>query len=364
MQSKAVIGRRLLAFGAVLIAIWPAATSATGPVPTSGYDVKGWASGKTSGCAAAGNQGTPTCYYNPDSITHGGSSVYVGYQNSAAADGSSGSSEVVQYDSVTAAVLAYYHVQGKNDGLRVDPSTGDLWALSNEDANPLLTIIHPGTASGTPTVFRLDTNSKFAGGYDDIAFMAQGVFISASNPGLNRQGTNNYRTIVQLHFDGQGQPVLTPILSGTPTGTDRSTGQTVTANLTDPDSLSVSPAGELVLNDQGDSTIAFVANPGTPAQSVSFLFLQPTSNAPIVDEVTWTASASGHFLVADHGRPGVVYRVARSGGFVRGTAYTTVAPDNPSASQAQTLAVLDTRSGGSSPVVFGFGSPKGLEFIG
>lgn len=350
---------------ALVAASAPGLAAASGPTAAAGYTLAPWASGVTTGCAASAGNGSPTCYYNPDSITHDAAHVFVGYQNAAAADGSSGSSEVVQYANVGSApaVQAQYHVPGKNDGLRVDPATGYVWALSNEDANPILTILHPGTPGGTPSTYPLPTESRFSGGYDDIAFLPQGTFLSASNPAGNRQGMNNYRSVVSVHFNGAGDPVLTPVLTGTVTGTDRSTGRPVTVNLTDPDSLSVSSAGELVLNDQGDSTLVFVANPGTAQQAVSVLFLQPSAAAPVVDETTW-ARAGGHFLVANHGNPGAVYRLDRTGGFAAGSAYTTVSNDNPAAATARTVSLLDTTTGATTPVVTGLSSPKGLEFIG
>ena len=36
-------------------------------------------------------------------------------------------------------------VKGHNDGLRLDPTTNQLWALQNEDANPKLVVIDPIT---------------------------------------------------------------------------------------------------------------------------------------------------------------------------------------------------------------------------
>lgn len=352
--------KTLIALMAALLGAAAAAPVSAAPAPGAGYGIALWASGSMTDCS--NGQASPTCYYNPDSITHLGGEVFVGYQNNGAADGTTGSSEVVQYTgAATGTPVAYFHLPGKNDGLRVDPATGYVWALSNEDANPILTILHPGTPAGTPSTYHLDTETKFAGGYDDIAFTPSGTFISASNPGGNQQGSNNYRAIVAIHFNGSGEPALTPILEGSPTGTDRATGAQVKVNLTDPDSLSVDTAGDLVLNDQGDSTLVFVTNPGTANQSVSFSFLQPGS--PIVDESTWAASANGHFLVANHNQPGQVYSLTRAGGFVASQAYTTVSNDKPTAPAARSISTLDSHTGAVTPVVTGFSSPKGLEFI-
>ena len=358
------------ATAALLAGAAPVAAAATHstPTPGPGYTLTPWATGRTSGCTASSNNGSPTCYYNPDSVTHDASYVFVGYQNSAAADGSSGSSEVVQYPNTAAgtAPVAYYHVPGKNDGLRVDPATGDVWALSNEDANPILTIIHPTTMGGTSTTYRLPPPAKlpgFAGGYDDIAFTAGRTFFSASNPALDAQGNNNFPAIVRAQVNGSSV-ALTPVLTGRPIGKQRATGQTVAVNLTDPDSLGVTPDGSLVLNDQADSILVFVGHPGTTRQAISFTFLQPSGNAPIVDETTWARASSGHFLVVDHTTPGVVYLLTRTGGFVPNTAYTTVSTDNPIASQAASVSVLNPVTGRVAPVVTGLTSPKGLDFIG
>lgn len=353
--------RRLLIalFAGVIGAAFSApAAAVASPIPSTGYAVTLWASGNCSSGDAS-----PSCYYNPDSITHDASHVFVGYQNFAAADGSNGNSEVVEYANTptTPAVVALFTVPGKNDGLRVNPANGDVWALSNEDANPILTILHPGTPVGSPTTYHLPAVTAFAGGYDDIAFTPTGTFISASNPAGNHQGTNNYRSIVRIQFNGNGDPVLAPILGGSPTGTDRATGATVRVNLTDPDSLSVDAAGDLVLNDQWDSTLVFVANPGTDNQSVSFSFL--TSGPPIVDETTWAASSTGHFLVADHSKPGAIFSLTRTGGFAVGQSYTTVSNDNPAAPAARTVSLLNPTTGAVNPIPTGFSSPKGLEFI-
>ena len=82
---------------------------------------------------------------------------------------------------------------------------------------------------------------------------------------------------------------------------------------------------------------------------------------PIVDETTWVTSAGGHFLVADHHKPGAIYVVTRGGGFVPGTVYTTVSSDNPTLEN--TLGTLDTTSGLITPVVTGFSGPKGLIYL-
>ncbi len=319
------------------------------PVPTAGYTVTLFA------------RGMAGVYVAPDSLTTDGSFVYAGYQNSAAADGSSGNSVVVKY-SLTGAALRQFPVNGKCDGLRIDPLTGLLWALSNEDANPRLTIIDPRTGQEQRSYEPLPTETPFAGGYDDLAFTPSGAFISASNPALDRDGVNTYRAIGLIRLVDDSA-VITPVLQGDAMATDRTTGDRVRLNLTDPDSLSVDPnTGDVVLDDQGDSQIIFVHNAGSDAHEVSRLLLQPASPAaPVVDEVTWTTSASGHFLVADHGNPGAIWVVHKTPGFTPAQAYVTVG--NDSRTFTSSLGTLDTTSGLITPVVTNFSSPKGLIFV-
>ena len=95
---------------------------------------------------------------------------------------------------------------------------------------------------------------------------------------------------------------------------------------------------------------------------VSRLLLQPAgTNAPVVDETTWTTSASGHFLVADHADPGAIWVIHKTGGFTQGQAYVGVANDSPTFTS--TLATLNTSTGDITPVVTDFASPKGIIFI-
>jgi hypothetical protein len=74
----------------------------------------------------------------PDSIAIVGKHVWVGYGNGGAPDGSGGAmSQIVEYSSA-GKVIRNLTVTGHNDGLRLDPTTHQLWALQNEDANPNL----------------------------------------------------------------------------------------------------------------------------------------------------------------------------------------------------------------------------------
>lgn len=363
MRGRALVAGAALAAAALLPHAGHAVTTApAGP----GFLVSTFAAGNMAGCPGGGDA-NPTCYYNADSLTADATHVYVGYQNNGDATGASGSSIVVEYASTGGAPTAFLGpYPGKTDGLRVDPATGDLWVLNNEDSHPVLRIVNPSVTRE----YALPTPTMHSGGYDDVAFTRAGTFLSASNPGTNKTGSSLYRSVVRIAFDGAGNPVLNPVLAGQFVATDGSTGASVKVTITDPDSLSIDPAGDVVLDGQGDSTLVVLPASGERA-SVLHLMPSPTTACgkppappavpcpPIVDETTWTTSGGGHFLVADHAKPGGVYSV--SGPLADGAAYTTVSGDNPTL--ANTLGRLDTTTGVITPVVTGFASPKGLLFV-
>jgi hypothetical protein len=80
----------------------------------------------------------------PDSITSGGGSIWVEYGNGADSTGAGGSSTVVQYSSM-GQIEQTYTITGLADGLKYDATTGDVWALLNNDGNSQLVLIDPAT---------------------------------------------------------------------------------------------------------------------------------------------------------------------------------------------------------------------------
>ena len=249
--------------------------SAAPPSPQGSYVITSFASDNMATCGST-FAASPTCYFNVDSLTNDQTYVYAGYQNTGAANGGSGSSIVAKYAKSGGAALQFSPAfAGKTDGLRVNPFTHQLWALNNEDGNPVLRIIDPQTMSvvlETP----LPTETPFSGGYDDLVFTPDGTFMSASNPGLTKKGMGNYRTVVRVDFAANGNIVLTPLLPGHIVATDRVTGAQVSLTLADPDSLAPVPGtSNFVLNDQGDSTLVFMDKPGSGAPNVSVIFPGP-----------------------------------------------------------------------------------------
>ena len=78
--------------------------------------------------------GTAVNATQPDSITLSKNSVWVEYGNGADSTGLRGSSTIVQYKR-NGQILYTYSIAGSVDGLKVDPRTGLVWALQNQDGN-------------------------------------------------------------------------------------------------------------------------------------------------------------------------------------------------------------------------------------
>src|ERR1700692_2411795 len=107
------------------------------PVAAGGYSVSVFASG-------------PNGTSGADSVEVVGNNVYVGYSNGTPKDGTAGNSTIVQY-STTGSVINSVTVPVHTDVLRFYPSSGQLWSMQNEDANPNLVLVNPTTLAKSPT---------------------------------------------------------------------------------------------------------------------------------------------------------------------------------------------------------------------
>jgi hypothetical protein len=314
---------------------------ASSVVALPGYDVSIFAKGTSA-------------YYNPDSVEVAGQSVFVGYQNTTATDGSDHkSSTIVQY-SKQGKVVRTISVPGHNDGLRYNPYTHQLWGTSDEDANPYIYTIDPMT--GKITEYQVPP-TPHKGGYDDLAFLNGNAFVAASNPTLNSAGVNVYPAVSKVTLQN-GKAILTPILNGNATVTDVVTKQQVTLNLTDPDSMSIDNQGNLVLDSQADAEHIIIHNPGTAQQTVSRL-----SIGTQVDDTQWIPATQGRLLITDTATNSI-YSVAGDGkaGLAAGNVYTA-APSNSGAAVAGFVGKLDPTTGTITPVIIGLSSPHGLAFL-
>jgi hypothetical protein len=300
-------------------------------------------------------------YSKPDSITFSRTNVFVGYGNGGNPDGSGGAMSTIVKYKMDGTVVKTYTVVGHNDGLRFNRAAGDLWALQNEDGNSTLVIIEPG--SGKQKTFTLGTGPH-GGGYDDIVFDGNSVFISASAPTL---ATNTAPAIVSLKLKGK-KVTLTGVLNGNASAINVTTGTAVTLNLQDPDSMIRDPFGELVLDSQSDGELVIVQHPGRRCQNVLVVPLTSTAGGPTAgnttaDDTVFADAAQGELLVAD--KSGDKVYAIRTPYFAPGAAYTAVvATGTPGGSTvAAFVGRTDLTTGFITPIVNGLLNPGGMAFI-
>jgi hypothetical protein len=290
----------------------------------------------------------PAGLTNPDSITTANGNIFVVYANGTQPDGTGGVSTIVEY-SPTGDLLRMFNVQGKSDGLKYNPFDHKLWALRNEDSNPALTLIDLKTGVQTPYTYA--EPPAHGGGYDDVVFLKGETFISASNP---PNGQNNFPSIVKVRLSGR-KVFVTPVLQGNASLFDIATGKKVVSLQSDPDSLKVDSAGDLVLDSQADGDLIFVNAPGSPNQAALRLHLtNGTSSQITVDDTVFPTTPSGTIYVVDTAGD-TVYAV-KSDAFQPGGAYSASDSDG-------ILGKVDLSTGLVTPIVTGMQTPHGALFV-
>jgi hypothetical protein len=287
----------------------------------------------------------------PDSVAILGDKVFIGYGDNHAPDGSDGlSSQVVEFR-MDGSVVHIYTVPGHNDGLKFDPSTNLLWALQNEDANPNLVIINTETHHQKLFTFG---PTPHGGGYDDLVFRGCKVYISASNPANN---PNTGPAIVSAHIEGNTVQVE-PVLAGEASAIDIPTDATIKLNLQDPDSMTLDPLGNIVLDSQADQQLIIVSDPGSPNQRALRLplsYLTPTGPMSVeTDDTAFITSTEGFLIFADKGL-NTVYTIQKKA-FSPGTAFTA-------ADGGPFVGTLDFTTGVITPIVTGLSNPGGMMFV-
>lgn len=288
----------------------------------------------------------------PDSVVVFEDHVFVGYGDGHAPDGSDGlNSQVVEFG-MDGSVVHIYTVPGHNDGLKVDPFTNRLWALQNEDANANLVIIDPQTQKQKLYTFG---PTLHGGGYDDMVFRGCNVYISASNPANTTM--NSGPAIVKVRLEGNTVEIE-PVLLGDASAIDIPTDATIQLNLTDPDSMTLDPLGNIVLDSQGDQELIIVSNPDSSNQRVLRLplsYLTPSGPMSVeTDDTAFITSSQGFLIFADKGL-NTVYLLQRNA-FSPGTAFTA-------ADGGPFVGTLDFTTGVVTPIVTGLSNPGGMMFI-
>ncbi|HWX38749.1 MAG TPA: hypothetical protein VNY09_05880 [Candidatus Sulfotelmatobacter sp.] len=293
----------------------------------------------------------PTGLSAPDSIAVVGDHVFVGYGDGHLPDGSDGlNSQIVEF-TMSGTPVHTYTVPGHSDGLKVDPATHLLWALQNEDASANLVIINSETHQQKLFTFG---PTLHGGGYDDLVFTGCKVFVSASNPANN---PNSGPAIVSVTLSGNMVNIKS-VLAGEASAIDIPTDSTVQLNLQDPDSMTLDPLGNIVLDSQGDQQLIIVSNAATPNQRVLRLPLSYlTSAGPVAvetDDTAFVTSTQGFILFADKGL-NTVYKISRNA-FSPGTAFTA-------ADGGPFVGTVDFTTGVVTPIVTGLTNPGGMMFV-
>jgi sugar lactone lactonase YvrE len=293
--------------------------------------------------------GTAVNATGPDSVALSKNSVWVSYTNGADSTGLSGSSTIVQYK-LNGEVRHTYTIAGSVDGLKVDPRTGRVWALQNQDGNSTLSVINPKTHTvAGPIPYAVKSATE---GYDDVVFRLNQVFMSYTNPASPTD------PVIQLVKNGSDPLAVTPILLKGATGTDLATGQPnqpVTQN--DPDSLKLTPTGDLMLSSGGDGQLLFVERPGRPDQSVSFVtLLDPGTGLHVsgLDDAVFATARKGTFYLADTGSNRILKIDVD---------HVPVGALFASIGSLKELAMVDIRTGHLTPLISNLNGPHGLEFV-
>jgi hypothetical protein len=148
------------------------------------------------------------------------------------------------------------------DGLKINPRTGEVWTMENEDANPTLAIINPESGAFKTYTFPAPAHG---GGYDDFVFTGprfENVRISCSNPANN---PNTEPAIVQLgRLAGNKVKSVSQVLAGNAQAFDISTQATVALNVQNPDSMTLDPYGDIVQDSQADHELVIVRPSAAP----------------------------------------------------------------------------------------------------
>jgi hypothetical protein len=296
-------------------------------------------------------------YTEPDSIVQWHDRIFVGFSNGVAKDGTDHKSSTIVEYSLDGKVKRTFSVPGHNDGLRI-VGEDDLWSLQNEDANPNLVVIDLPSGSQKNYTF---APTAHGGGYDDIRVKDGKIIMTASNPTLTGGVTNPFPSLVVASLHGTMVDVV-PVLGGQPSATNIATGAPKTLNLTDPDSLTIDPRGNVVLDDQQDGVLVFIRHLFSSHPDVGFLNVTLGGKTTTVDDTAFASTPHSFLLVADLGdgtpaNTGTVYRIDNpTFGFEPGTAYSA-------SDTAGFVGTLNLDNGVITPIVTGLISGRGLLFV-
>ena len=296
-----------------------------------------------------------------DLLVHGGNLFVVAQDNNNNPDGTNVAgttpqSQVLEYG-LDGSLVRTFNVPGHPDGI-MEYDANTVWVSTNEDADPMLIVIH--TDTNTQTTLLPDAPPAHGGGLDDLKLLNGVVYAAASNPSLGPatasapNGVSSVPALYSVTLNSDNQTFhLAPALMGNATANNVAQNASVSLNLTDPDSMAIDAAGDVVLDSQQDSELVFVKNPGAN-QVVSVLPLTLYGNAWPVDDTRWAPGGNAVMLLSDNAAQ-LVYRIESTSGFAAGTAYSA---------GVGTVLQVNTSTGAMTPIYTGMMNPHGLIFVG
>jgi hypothetical protein len=349
--------RALLAGVSVIMAVDMLAPSARPQSATSPYNLSVFPGTPPAGATA------------PDdlAISANGKHLWVGYGNGVDTTGKGGPSTVVEYDIASGAVLKSISIPGHVDGLKINPATGDVWATENEDGNPTLAVIDHET--GAFNIYRFDP-TLITGGMDDLVFLTnhRGESRHDSDSSVDvyivTSSQVDTTTPVIVRISGPLRATNTQVTSALP-GAPQSVWNVVTSQeettdmIGDPDSMTLDPAGELVLDNRSDDSLYIVRDPKAQ-HPVLRVPLTLSGNAVEVNDTifTWSettrlTSTAGTIFITDTSA-NKIYLLTKPY-FPANEVYTA-------ANVANVVGLVDLNTGVVNPVATGFKGVHGLAF--
>jgi DNA-binding beta-propeller fold protein YncE len=300
-------------------------------------------------------------------ISADGKHLWVGYGNGVDTTGKGGPSTVVEYDIASGSVLKHIAIPGHVDGLKINPATGDVWATENEDGNPTLAVIDH--TSGTFTIYRFSP-TLITGGFDDLVFVRaprEGSWHDSDSPldvFVVASSQVDTTTPVIVRICGPLLAANTCLKSALP-GAPQSVWNVVanaeeaTDMIGDPDSMTLDPAGELVLDNRSDDSLYIVRDPKAQHPVLRVPLSLAGNPVEVNDTIFTTSATSGVSSTA-----GTIFITDTSGNKI----YMLTKPYFPAneiytaANVANVIGLVDFNTGVVTPVASGFAGVHGLAF--
>lgn len=292
-------------------------------------------------------------------VSANGKDLWIGYGNGVDTTGKGAPSTLVEYDIASGTILHNLSIPGHLDGLKINPSTGEVWATENEDGNPTLAVVNP--KNGHFKIYSF-APALLTGGIDDLVFTGanttdEDVFIVSSS-----QANTTLPVIVTLAGPlKKSHARVSSALNGNPVAVWNvvTNAAETTDTIGDPDSMTLDPAGELVLDNRSDDSL-YIVRRNTTANPVLRVPLTLSGSPVEVNDTIFTFSAT----TGAASTAGVIYITDTAANVI----YSLTKPYFPAnevytaANVVNDVGLVDLNTGVVVPVVTGFLGVHGLAF--